>query len=167
MILSTMSAEGFPEGRVVLLKEVEDRDFVFYTNYESSKGRQIAKDAKVSLTFLWTELQRQVRVRGVASKASEELSNDYFRSRPRASQIGAWVSPQSQVVNDRSELDDLLAKYLKKFDATDEVPRPPHWGGYKVKPLMIEFWQGRASRLHDRIRYTYADKKWSIERLAP
>lgn len=167
MTLSTISSEGFPESRVVLLKEVLQDKFVFYTNYESAKGKQIAAQPKVSLNFLWKELERQVRIVGVATKVAAAISDSYFKSRPRGSQIGAWVSPQSKVLHSREELDALLVKFERQFENSPHIQRPPHWGGYEVEPMTIEFWQGRTSRLHDRILYKLLDENWIMQRLAP
>ena len=167
MNLATVNENGV-SSRVVLLKGVESEKFIFYTNYESEKGQQLAAAPQVALNFFWPELERQVRIEGVASKTDAATSNAYFRSRPRASQIGAWVSPQSQEINDRGTLVENLQAIEARFFG-QEVERPAHWGGYEVTPHMIEFWQGRPSRLHDRIRYRLnADNKnWTISRLAP
>ncbi len=166
MTLSTIEGNK-PTSRIVLLKGVENEQFVFYTNYQSAKGQQIEKNPFVSLNFFWPELERQVRIDGEVKKVNESISDDYFKSRPRASQIGAWVSPQSETIENREVLDKRLEEIELKFKDI-EVERPPHWGGYSVKPNMIEFWQGRPSRLHDRILYTFSEtKNWQIERLAP
>lgn len=167
MTLSTVSPEGKPSARIILLKGIENDAFIFYTNYLSRKGREIQTDAYVALTFFWAELERQVRIEGRATRISEERSTAYFHSRPRGSQIGAWVSPQSQEIKDRNVLDERLATYTAKFEAK-EIPKPAHWGGYEVAPDSVEFWQGQPSRLHDRIRYTQDnDQGWRIARLAP
>ncbi|GAA5027457.1 pyridoxine/pyridoxamine 5'-phosphate oxidase [Marivirga lumbricoides] len=153
--------------RIVLLKGVEEGAFLFYTNYSSDKGRQIEHNSNVALNFFWPELERQVRIEGKATKVSSEVSDSYFKSRPRGSQIGAWVSPQSQKIEAREVLEKKLSEVELKF-AEKEVERPPHWGGYAVKPERIEFWQGRSSRLHDRLSYTKEENgNWTIERLAP
>jgi pyridoxamine 5'-phosphate oxidase len=166
MTLSTIYGNK-PSSRIVLLKGVENEEFVFYTNYKSSKGQQMAQNPNVSLNFFWPELERQVRVEGTVQKVDEATSDDYFKSRPRGSQIGAWVSPQSEVIIKREVLDRRLEEIELKFQNKD-VERPLHWGGYRVRPNMIEFWQGRPSRLHDRIRYTLTESKnWKIDRLAP
>jgi pyridoxamine 5'-phosphate oxidase len=168
MFLSTVDADGFPNGRVVLLKGLDARGFVFYTNYGSKKGQELASNAMASLTFFWQELERQVRVRGRVERVSEAESDEYFASRPRGSQIGAWVSEQSTVIQSREVLEERTQAYEVRF-ANQEVPRPPHWGGYRVLPFELEFWQGRHSRLHDRIRYRLDEPTgtWLIERLSP
>lgn len=165
MCLSTLGLDGFPNSRIVLLKEV-DQGFVFFTNYESEKGREIAATPKASITFFWPELERQVRIKGTLEKVDAEVSDRYFHSRPRASQIGAWASPQSQSIPDRQVLTDRQSQFEQKF-STEELTRPSHWGGYRLNPFRIEFWQGRPSRLHDRICYTQAEDGWQITRLAP
>ena len=167
MTLSTVSAEGKPSARIVLLKGITADGFIFYTNYESRKGKELAMHPFAALTFLWVDLERQVRIEGSVTKIEGETTIAYFHSRPRASQIGAWASPQSAVIADRSILEQQAQQYTEKF-ANQEVPLPPHWGGYQVIPDRIEFWQGRPSRLHDRILYTRTkDGKWEISRLAP
>ncbi len=166
MTLSTIEGSK-PTSRIVLLKGVENEEFVFYTNYNSSKGQQMEKSPFVSLNFFWPELERQVRIDGEVRKVDEATSDAYFKSRPRGSQIGAWVSPQSETIENRESLDNRLKEIELKFKDKD-VDRPAHWGGYTVKPKMMELWQGRPSRLHDRIRYTFSESKnWQIERLAP
>lgn len=168
MHLCTLSPEGRPSGRIVLLKGIEAAGFTFFTNYESRKGQEIAANPYVSLTFFWPELERQVRVEGQAQKVSPQASDDYFRSRPRASRIGALASPQSRVISDRKVLEDRVQTLNAQYGATGEITRPEHWGGYLVTPDAIEFWQGRPSRLHDRIRYTKSPaEEWQKERLAP
>jgi pyridoxamine 5'-phosphate oxidase len=167
MTLSTATTDGRPSARIVLLKGYNKDGFIFYTNYLSRKGKEMAKNPLVALTFLWGELERQVRIEGTVEKLSKEISEKYFISRPRASQIGAVVSPQSQEIAGREILEkkwnDLEAEYTDKT-----VPKPAHWGGYIVKPRQIEFWQGRSNRLHDRLVYKKADKNnWKIVRLAP
>ena len=166
MTLATASADGFPSARIVLLKGYDKNGFVFFTNYNSQKGQDIAANPKACLLFFWKELERQVRIDGSIEKVSAEDSEIYFKSRPVGSRIGAWCSPQSSVIADRSILDKNVAHYTNKFNA-QEVPRPDHWGGYIVKPTSIEFWQGRSSRLHDRLRYTAKPEGWKLERLAP
>lgn len=166
MCLSTLGLNGFPNARIVLLKEM-DHGFVFFTNYESEKGQEINANPKASLTFFWPELERQVRIMGQIEKVSESESDTYFHSRPIGSQIGAWTSPQSQIIADREELNTKLELMEKRF-STEKISRPPYWGGYRLLPLRVEFWQGRPSRLHDRICYQKsAAGKWEITRLAP
>ncbi len=165
MHLATVGAEGKPSGRIVLLKGI-DNGFLFFTNYESRKGKELEINSFASITFYWAELERQVRIEGKIEKVSAEDSEQYFHSRPKASQIGAIASPQSQVIENREVLEqkiqDLTAEYENELP-----PRPLNWGGYRLLPEMIEFWQGRQSRLHDRIRYTKTVENWQIERLAP
>lgn len=168
MTLSTVGRDGYPHSRVVLLKEVNNGDFVFYTNYESDKGKEISYEPRVSLNFFWPELERQIRIEGLASKVDESVSETYFRMRPRESQIGAWASPQSREVDGEEDLNNRYEDFLERFKDTSTIPRPPYWGGYAVKPKVIEFWQGRPSRLHDRFRYVLQDSGiWSLHRLAP
>lgn len=168
MVVGTVDASGLPDSRVVLARGVDEQGIVFFGNYDSAKGRQLAGHAQASAVFPWLALHRQVRVRGVVSRLSEADSDEYFSSRPRESQLGAWASPQSQVIVDRAELDARLADVTERFDGR-EVPRPPHWGGWRLSPEVFEFWQGRPSRLHDRLVYQRiaADGPWSIVRLAP
>jgi pyridoxamine 5'-phosphate oxidase len=166
MTLATVGANGTPNARIVLLKDLEDNGFIFYTNYDSNKGRELAANPNASLVFFWPALQRQVRINGLVEKVSTETAENYFQSRPIGSQFGAWASPQSQVIADRKVLEQNLQSVVEKYkDQT--IPKPSHWGGYKVIPTSIEFWQGRASRLHDRILYTKVGEEWKIERLAP
>jgi pyridoxamine 5'-phosphate oxidase len=167
MILATVDATGQPWTRTVLLKICDQRGFAFFTNYDGAKGRHLAGNPQAALTFWWSALERQVNVTGLVEKVSREESEQYFHSRPASSRIGAWASAQSVVVADRAQLErqfaDAVAKYGEK-----EIPLPPHWGGYRVAPVTIEFWQGRRSRLHDRLRYTReSDGGWKIERLSP
>ena len=167
MALSTVDASGHPHCRIVLLKGIVDNTLVFYTNYHSQKGNEIEGNAAVSLLFFWKELQRQVRIDGQATKADAELSETYFNSRPRSSQLGAWASPQSEVIANREVLEQHEAAYASRYAGTP-VPRPPHWGGYQVTPQKIEFWQGRSSRLHDRIAFEKNPNGiWKRNRLAP
>lgn len=166
MHLSTVTEDGRPNGRVVLLKGIEESHFIFYTNYQSQKGKEMEKTPWVALTFFWVELERQVRIEGKVSKVAEEISTEYFHSRPRGSQIGAWVSPQSRVITGRDFLENRQKELEAQFEG-EEVPRPEHWGGYAVEPTSLEFWQGRPSRLHDRILYSWQEDTWRIERLAP
>jgi pyridoxamine 5'-phosphate oxidase len=168
MTLSTVSADGQPHGRIVLLKGLENGAFLFFTNYLSQKGLELAANNKASLTFFWAELERQVRVEGEVTKVDEQASADYFHSRPRGSQIGAWVSEQSTTIPNRAFLEEKLETYKARFDGLDKVPKPDYWGGYQLAPSSVEFWQGRASRLHDRIRYRKnGDNSWTRERLSP
>ncbi len=167
MTLATASLDALPSARIVLLKEVNEKGFVFFTNYESYKAQQLAENPKACLVFFWKELERQVRITGLIEKISGKQSDEYFQSRPESSRIGAWASPQSRVIEDRQWLDEKFNELVNKMEGT-AIPRPPHWGGYIVKPVVIEFWQGRPSRLHDRIQYTLEENGgWKIERLAP
>ena len=165
MTLSTIGAEGIPDSRVVLARGADERGFVFYTNLESVKSQQLASGG-ASAVFAWLDLHRQVRVRGSVERVSDAESDGYFASRPRGSQIGAWASPQSQPIADRAVLEQLVEETTRRFEGV-EVPRPPHWGGFLLRPTAFEFWQGRPSRLHDRFRYTLANATWGVERLAP
>lgn len=167
MTLATASADGMPSARIVLLKGFSDAGFNFFTNYHSFKGKQLEENPKACLVFFWKELERQVRITGLVEKVSEEESNRYFESRPDGSRVGAIASPQSQVVASREWLDERFHE-VESLVAADGLARPSNWGGYIVKPVIIEFWQGRPSRLHDRIQYTLGeDGAWKIERLAP
>ncbi len=166
MALSTITNEGKPSSRIVLLKGFDTSGFVFFTNYSSNKGQQLNQNGYASLLFFWKELERQVRIDGVCTKVAAEESDAYFFSRPIGSRLGAWASPQSEKIEDREVLNQQLAAVTQKF-GLENVPRPPHWGGYRVKPTRIEFWQGRSSRLHDRILYEQLENGWEISRLAP
>jgi len=166
MTLTTIGTDGFPKGRVVLLKKYDEYGFYFYTNYDSEKGKSIANNNKVSLSFFWPNMERQIIIKGIVEKTSEADSTNYFHSRPKGSQLGAAVSHQSAVVESREVLEKNLADLEKKYEKK-EVPKPANWGGFLVKPISIEFWQGRPNRLHDRIRYTLKNDDWLIERLAP
>jgi pyridoxamine 5'-phosphate oxidase len=166
MTLATASKDGVPDARIVLLKGYNEEGFVFFTNYESRKGKELAENPKATLVFFWKELERQVRIEGLVEKVSEKESDEYFNSRPEGSRIGAWASPQSTVINAREVIEKNAENYLKQF-LQKQITRPPHWGGYIVKPTAIEFWQGRSNRLHDRLRYTKTNDGWKIERLAP
>ena len=168
LTLSTVSATGQPSSRVVLLKGLPDEaGFLFYTNYDSRKGQELAAQPLAAINFFWPGLERQVRVEGRIEKAPKELSTEYFQSRPRSSQLGAWASPQSQVIASREELEMREAATAEEFQVQDPLPCPPHWGGYILRPHRVEFWQGRPSRLHDRIVYELAGETWSRSRLAP
>ena len=165
MTLSTITNEGRPSSRIVLLKGFDAKGFIFFSNYNSSKAQQISSNSHVSLLFFWKELERQIRIDGVCSKVSAEESDAYFHSRPIGSRLGAWASPQSEKIKDREVLVQRLASVTQEFGL--DVPRPPHWGGYHVVPTRIEFWQGRSNRLHDRILYEQQELSWQISRLAP
>ena len=167
MTLATASADGIPSARTVLMKGFSEKGFIFFTNYNSFKGQQLSENPKACLLFFWKELERQVRITGIVEKLSSEESNVYFQSRPRASQVGAVASPQSQVIESRQWLDEKYNEAFEQFESTT-VQRPSHWGGYLVTPVIFEFWQGRPGRLHDRIQYTLLDDgNWKVERLAP
>ncbi len=166
MGLSTIGLDGFPKTRIVLLKEIVDGKFVFYTNYASEKGKSMEANEKVSLHFFWPALERQITIKGTVQKVSREQSETYYRTRPRGSQIGAWASHQSTEVSGREALDENLKHFTEKFDGM-EVPLPDFWGGYEVMPVSFEFWQGRPNRLHDRILYKSDGSSWNHKRLAP
>jgi pyridoxamine 5'-phosphate oxidase len=166
MVLATVDADGRPSTRTVLLRHVDQRGIVFFTNYESRKGRDIATNPWVSITFVWPSMQRQIHVAGTARRISRGETVEYFSSRPRSSQIAAWASPQSQVLRDRRELDARVREIEDRFDGL-EIPPPKNWGGIRVSARTFEFWQGRQSRLHDRFRYARRASSWSVERLAP
>ena len=165
MALATVSAEGTPDARIVLLKGLEHGGFTFYTNYRSRKARQLEARPAACLVFQWSELERQVRIEGTVEKVSAEESDQYFASRPLGSRLSAWASAQSETVSSRAELEKSLEVARARFN--EQPPRPPHWGGYRVMPRRIEFWQGRADRLHDRLLYSRAGAAWRMERLAP
>ncbi len=165
MTVASVDANGKPSARVVLIKEVTQDGFVFFTNYESRKGQALTANPHAALLFFWPELERQIRIEGSVTKLSAEESDAYFHSRPLDSRIGAWASPQSQVITSRTQLVTKAAEYALKFALNP--PRPPHWGGFRVKHEVLEFWQGRPSRLHDRIQYVLEDGQWKIQRLAP
>ena len=167
MTLATASAEGIPDARIVLLKDFSEKGFVFFTNYNSQKGKELETNHHACLVFFWKELERQVRINGTVVKISKEESEEYFYSRPLESQIGAITSPQSAIIPNRAFLDVQLKMMTEKANRTGKVEKPDYWGGYLVQPTSIEFWQGRASRLHDRIRYRKEKNNWVMERLAP
>jgi pyridoxamine 5'-phosphate oxidase len=168
MVLATANAQGRPSARVVLLKGFDESGFVFYTNYESRKAEEMEENPYSALVFNWLELEKQVRIEGSIEKIGESIATAYFQSRPKGSQIGAWASPQSQVIPNRAILEQKTAELEKIYQDSEVLPKPKHWGGYLLRPNMIEFWQGRSSRLHDRIRYSLpVDGTWKIERLAP
>lgn len=166
MTLATCSKDAIPSARIVLLKGFSIEGFTFFTNYQSYKGQNLHDNPHASLVFFWKELERQIRIDGTVEKINEQASDEYFASRPVASQIGAWSSPQSNVIENREVIEQNVLKFFGEFEKKPIV-RPPHWGGYIVKPVSIEFWQGRSSRLHDRILYTLEEGKWTIKRLAP
>lgn len=167
MNLATVNEHGRPSSRMVLLKGLEAKRFVFYTNYQSKKGKELENNPACALTFFWPELERQVRIEGIASRVNPELSDVYFQSRPRESQIGAWASPQSVMIQNRAILEQRFQEMEKKFRDNTVLPRPHQWGGFQVEPFEIEFWQGGPGRLHDRIHYIKVDNTWRIYRLAP
>lgn len=167
MTLATVREDGFPNARIVLLKGLDSRGFHFYTNYLSQKGRELEENGKASLVFFWKELERQVRIVGTVEQLNPQESDEYFDSRPESSRIGAWTSPQSEVIPNRQWLEDMETKMKEKFQE-EPIVRPSHWGGYVVQPITVEFWQGRSSRLHDRIQYQLnSENQWNIVRLAP
>ncbi|HLS10723.1 MAG TPA: pyridoxamine 5'-phosphate oxidase [Flavobacteriaceae bacterium] len=167
MTLTTIDTSGFPRSRVVLLKQVDTNGFYFYTNYQSFKGQAIEKNNKVSLSFFWPDLERQINILGTATKLSEKESEAYFHSRPRGSQLGAIVSPQSSSIPNREYLENKLKEITEKYKEVERIPKPKHWGGYIVKPISVEFWQGRPNRLHDRVEYVQKGSQWIKQRLAP
>lgn len=167
MNLSTVNENNRPSSRIVLLKGIEDNKFIFYTNYQSNKGRALEKNPACALTFFWPELERQIRIEGTAERIEESRSVLYFQSRPRGSQIGAWTSPQSTIIQRREILEERAAQLEKKFEGATVLPKPKQWGGFEVTPLLIEFWQGRPNRLHDRIQFYRDGEQWKVCRLAP
>lgn len=167
MTLATVTEHGLPSCRVVLLKGIESGSFIFYTNHQSRKGKQLDEHPVCALTFFWPELERQVRIEGVVTRVDEDAATAYFQSRPRESQLGAWASPQSSVISSRLILEERVKEMEKRFEGQPVLPKPKQWGGYRVEPHWMEFWQGRVSRLHDRILYTKGDNGWTISRLAP
>lgn len=166
MTLATCNKDGMPSARIVLLKDFSHEGFMFFTNYESQKGKELAHNPNAALVFFWKELERQIRIEGTVEKVSEQVSIDYFLTRPVASQIGAWSSPQSKKIDNREVIESNVTQYQTQFQDTPMI-KPPHWGGYIVRPKHIEFWQGRRSRLHDRIVYNLENQHWLISRLAP
>lgn len=166
MTLATCAPDGMPSARIVLLKGFDERGFTFFSNYESRKGKEMAANPRASLVLFWGELERQVRIEGRVERVSDAESDEYHASRPRGSQLGAWTSWQSEVIAGREVLEQRLAEFTARF-GDEPVPRPPHWGGYRLIPDVIEFWQGRPNRLHDRLCYRRAASGWTIERLSP
>lgn len=169
MTLATSTSDGYCTARIVLLKELDENGFVFYTNYDSRKGRDLTENPRASLVFYWAELERQVRVEGGVERVARQQSEAYFNSRPRGSRLGAWVSHQSEVIQSRKMLEAKLRDLEARYAGTDDIPTPDYWGGFRVRPHCIEFWQGRPNRLHDRLRYARnsEDEEWRIERLGP
>ncbi|WP_369252380.1 pyridoxamine 5'-phosphate oxidase [Streptomyces sp. R41] len=168
MVVSTADAEGRPSSRTVLLKQYDEQGFVFYTNYDSRKARELAENPYISLLFPWHPLARQVIVTGTARRTGRDETAAYFRTRPHGSQLGAWASAQSSVILSRAELDSSYAELSARYPEGEQVPVPPHWGGFRIAPQMVEFWQGRENRLHDRLRYVVEpDGSWRVERLSP
>lgn len=167
MTVATIGLDGFPKSRVVLLKKFNEEGFIFYTNYTSEKGKAIIENPTVCLSFFWHAMERQVIIKGIAEKTTKDVSDNYFASRPKGSQLGALVSDQSTIIPDRAYLENKLATLENEFEGK-EIPRPDFWGGFLVKPIEVEFWQGRPNRLHDRIRYKLSDNyEWKMDRLAP
>lgn len=167
MNLSTINDSNRPSSRIVLLKGLEQQKFIFYTNFQSAKGRELSQNPACALTFFWPELERQVRIEGMSDRVDEARSEKYFQSRPRGSQIGAWTSPQSSIIDNRVILEERAAQIEKKFEGMPLLPKPNQWGGFQVDPFIIEFWQGRPNRLHDRVRFSKVDGSWKVYRLAP
>ncbi len=166
VVISTTGTDGFPQSRVVLLKSFDENGFIFFTNYLSQKGKALNRDPRIALLFFWPELQRQVRITGTASLTTENESSDYFYSRPLHSRLGAWASEQSEEISSRAYLEKQFDECTSRY-ASGDVPKPPHWGGFRISPVRYEFWQGRENRLHDRLVYLPEGDKWRIVRLAP
>ena len=168
-VLSTVDGAGWPQARYVLVRGADERGFSFFTNYESAKSDELTGRPRAAMLFTWLQLHRQVRVVGVTERVPDPESDEYYQSRPRSSQIGAWASPQSQVLPDRASLEERVGQFEQTFANVEQVPRPAYWGGWRVRPVSYEFWQGRPSRLHDRVRYRQVDGEtgWVIERMAP
>ncbi len=167
MSLATVSNDNRPSCRIVLLKGIEENRFLFYTNYQSHKGKELENNPVCALTFFWPELERQVRIEGAASRVGENQSMEYFQSRPLGAQVSAWASPQSSIIENRTILEERVKQIEKRFEGNNVLPRPHQWGGYAVEPHMIEFWQGRENRLHDRLEYVRVEGSWKLHRLAP
>ena len=167
MSLATVSNDNRPSCRIVLLKGIEENKFLFYTNYQSHKGKELENNPVCALTFFWPELERQVRIEGIADRVGENQSIEYFQSRPLGAQISAWASPQSSIIENRTILEERVKQIEKRFEGNKVLPRPQQWGGYAVEPHMIEFWQGRENRLHDRLEYVRVEGSWRMHRLAP
>jgi pyridoxamine 5'-phosphate oxidase len=167
MNLSTINEHNRPSSRIVLLKSIEQDKFLFFTNYQSTKGKELNTNPACALTFFWPELERQIRIEGTADRVDDVRSEKYFQSRPRGSQIGAWTSPQSSIIESRQILEERALQIEKKFEGLDILPKPNQWGGFQVDPFVIEFWQGRPNRLHDRLQFSKVDGKWKVYRLAP
>ena len=167
MSLATVSSDNRPSCRIVLLKGIEENKFLFYTNYQSHKGKELENNPVCALTFFWPELERQIRIEGIAGRVAENKSIEYFQSRPLGSQVSAWASPQSSIIENRIILEDRAKQIEKRFEGNKSLPKPHQWGGYEVDPLLIEFWQGRENRLHDRLEYLKLEGSWKAHRLAP
>ena len=167
MNLATITVNNRPTSRIVLLKGFNEDGFSFFTNYQSAKGKELDQTPFCALNFFWPELERQVRIEGSVDRVTSEQSDNYFKTRPRESQIGAWASPQSTIISSRALLEERYESIQKKFDGKENITRPKQWGGYLVKPFLLEFWQGRPGRLHDRIQYTLIEREWKVSRLAP
>ena len=167
MTLSTINVNNRPSSRIVLLKGIEQNKFIFYSNYQSTKGKELHQNPACALTFFWPDLERQVRIEGIAERIDDRRSEEYFQSRPRGSQIGAWTSPQSSIIESRTILEQRAQQIEKRFEGLPVLPKPNQWGGYQVEAQILEFWQGRPNRLHDRIQFLKIDDVWKVHRLAP